>query len=266
MDTIACYLHLFGIWEPDLTAYICKNLKPGKAFVDVGANIGYYSLLASRLVGDKGRVISIEASPKIYSVLQDNVSLNSFASNIEAHNLAIADKSKKTSVYLGPDGNLGSTTTSESLHDKFPYRNYNLEAQVEAVTLDSLIETENIENLQLIKIDVEGTEREVIDGLVELIKNGPSDLEILIELTPLWWSKPKPSIEEVLQPFFDHGYKAYIIPNSYLPWRYLWPSMVQPPKRATKPIKSILGQLDIVLSKRDQEYLSQVSSKIQPLK
>jgi FkbM family methyltransferase len=254
MDTIACYLYLFGIWEPDCTSYICKNLKHGKTFVDVGANIGYYSLLASKLVGEKGRVISIEASPKIYNVLQNNVHLNSFASNIETHNLAITDKLGKASVYLGPDGNLGSTTTSLFLQGKFPYREYNLEAEVDAVTLDLLIESEGIENLQMIKIDVEGTEREVIYGLVETIKNGAP--EILIELTPLWWSKQKPSIEEVLQPFFEQGYNAYIIPNSYLPWRYLWPSMVQPPKRATKPIRSCWGQLDMVLSKSDQEYLS----------
>lgn len=256
MDTIACYLYLFGIWEPDLTAYIYKNLKPGKTFVDVGANIGYYSLLAAKLVGEKGRVISIEASPKIFSVLQSNTRLNPFSSNIEAHNLAITDKPGKNPVYLGPDGNLGSTTTSATLQGKFPYRKYNLEAQVDAVTLDSLIELKDISNLQMIKIDVEGTEREVIDGLVGIIKNGPLDLEILIELTPLWWGKPKLTIEEVLQPFLDHNYNAYIVSNSYLPWRYLWPSMIQPPKRTTSPIKSIRGQLDIVLSKRDQEYLS----------
>jgi len=256
MDTIACYLHLFGIWEPDLTAYICKNLKPGKTFVDVGSNIGYYSILASTLVGKNGSVISIEASPKIYDVLQSNVRLNPFASNIETRNLAIADKPGKTSVYLGPDGNLGSTTTSESLKWKFPYRNYSLEAQVNAVALDSLLEPNDLENVQMIKIDVEGTEREVINGLVEVIKSGAPDLEILIELTPLWWSKPKPTIEEVLQPFFDQGYKAYIIPNSYLPWRYLWPNMVQSPEKATPPIKAPFGQLDLVLSKKDLDYLS----------
>jgi FkbM family methyltransferase len=256
MDTIACYLYLFEVWEPDCTAYICKNLKPGKTFIDVGANIGYYSLLASQLVGDKGRVISIEASSKISAVLQGNVHLNALASNIEVHNLAIADKPGKVAVHLGPDGNLGATTTANAPQNKFPYRKFNLEGQVDAVTLDELIGSEDLENLQMIKIDVEGTERDVIAGMVEIIKDGPPELEILIELTPLWWSKPKPSLEEVLDPFFEQGYKAYIIPNSYLPWRYLWPSMVEPPRKTIGPIKSMLGQVDIVLSKRDLEYLS----------
>ncbi len=256
MDVIACYLYLFESWEPDCSAYICRNLKPENTFIDIGANIGYYSLLTSLVVGEKGRVIAIEASPKIFAVLQDNIRLNDLASNVKAYNLAVTDTPGKASVYLGPEGNLGSTTTNASLKRKFPYRNYKFESGVKAVTLDSLINPEDIKSLQMIKIDVEGTEREVIGGMQEIIKNGSPELEILIELTPLWWYKPKPSIEEVLQPFFKNGFKAYQIPNSYLPWRYLWPSMIQAPRKVKGNIKSAWGQIDLVLSKKDQEFLN----------
>lgn len=256
MDTIACYLYLFETWEPDCSAYIRKNFKPGKTFIDIGANIGYYSLLASQLAGENGNVIAVEASPKIFEALQENIRLNNSASNIEAHNFAITGAPGKASVYLGPDCNLGSTTTNASLKNKFPYRSYRHEAEVNAVTLDYLFNSKNIQNLQMIKIDVEGTEREVINGMTEIIQNGSPELEILIELTPLWWAKPKPPIEEVLQPFFKQGYKAYQIPNSYLPWRYFWPSMVQPPKRIRGTINPTCGQLDLVLSKKDQEFLT----------
>lgn len=61
-DLIQRYLYLFGVWEPHMTRWLQRRLKPGDVFVDVGANIGYYSILASRLVGARGKVVAIEAS------------------------------------------------------------------------------------------------------------------------------------------------------------------------------------------------------------
>lgn len=62
-DVIQRYLYLFGVWEPHLTAFISGRLTPKDTFVDVGANIGYYSVLASRLVGPAGHVVAVEPSP-----------------------------------------------------------------------------------------------------------------------------------------------------------------------------------------------------------
>lgn len=59
-DIIQRYLYLFGTWEPHLTAWIHQRLTPGATFIDVGANIGYYSLLAAHLVGPTGRVVAVE--------------------------------------------------------------------------------------------------------------------------------------------------------------------------------------------------------------
>lgn len=62
-DIVQRYLYQFGIWEPSLSGWLARTLRPGDVFVDVGANIGYYSLLAARLVGHLGSVVAIEASP-----------------------------------------------------------------------------------------------------------------------------------------------------------------------------------------------------------
>src|SRR6476619_7171728 len=64
-DVIQRYIYSFGVWEPALTNFVKTRLRAGDTFIDVGANIGYYALLASGLVGASGTVVSIEASPSI---------------------------------------------------------------------------------------------------------------------------------------------------------------------------------------------------------
>lgn len=65
-DLIQRYLYLFGAWEPHLTGWLRRRLRPGDGFVDVGANIGVFSVLAARLVGESGRVVAIEASADVH--------------------------------------------------------------------------------------------------------------------------------------------------------------------------------------------------------
>lgn len=64
-DILHQYIYYFGVWEPHLTNWIGQQLAPGDTFIDVGANVGYFSLLASRLVGKSGVVVAIEPSPTI---------------------------------------------------------------------------------------------------------------------------------------------------------------------------------------------------------
>lgn len=75
-DLIQSRIYFFGVWEPAISAFVRSRLEPGDSFIDVGANIGYYTVLASRRVGPSGSVYAVEASPKICSRLRRNVALN----------------------------------------------------------------------------------------------------------------------------------------------------------------------------------------------
>src|SRR5262245_25225023 len=75
-DLISGVISATGQWEPAITQYVRTRLRAGDTFIDVGANIGYFTLLASRLVGPTGHVYAIEASPSIYQRLTRNVGLN----------------------------------------------------------------------------------------------------------------------------------------------------------------------------------------------
>ena len=113
-DLIQSRIFFFRTWEPQLAHFITDNLKHGDCSIDVGPNIGYFSLLASRLVGYNGKVFAIEASKLIYSLLLQNITLND-CTNIRSMNVAAADFDGTLSIYLAEDGNLGHSTTIKKL-------------------------------------------------------------------------------------------------------------------------------------------------------
>ena len=95
-----------GEWEPRETALISELLKPGDTFVDVGANIGYFTLLASRLVGATGKVIGIEANPRTFKLLEANVALNHCA-NVDLRHVAAGEAPGFATMVEREPGNAG---------------------------------------------------------------------------------------------------------------------------------------------------------------
>jgi hypothetical protein len=89
-DLIQRMIFYFGIWEPEVTSLICRRLRKGGTFLDIGANIGYDTLLAASCVGPGGRVIAVEASAPIFEKLKANVQRNAFR-NVAIHNVAVSD-------------------------------------------------------------------------------------------------------------------------------------------------------------------------------
>jgi FkbM family methyltransferase len=247
-DLIQLYLWLFDIWEPDLTDFIIKRLEPGDGFVDVGANIGYYSALASRRVGAHGHVVAIEASPEVFRDLQESIARNPHCQNVRLVNKAAAAVAGELNIYSGPKHNTGLTTTVRG-------RGFPAQTTIPAQPLDDLLSAEVIRTARLVKIDVEGGEPSVLAGMRRFITNCRPDLEMLIELSPSWWSDASLRPIDVLQPFMDAGFYVYEMSNSYWPWRYLWPNRVDRPRRTGRDLTKRVNRIDVVLSKRDEPEL-----------
>jgi len=108
-DLIQRYLYLFGAWEPNMTSWIQRRLKPGDGFTDVGANIGVFSALASQLVGADGQVVAIEASPVFHRRLTQQVRLNG-SRNVRAVNAAVSDGHKTLTFVLASSHNMGANS------------------------------------------------------------------------------------------------------------------------------------------------------------
>ena len=164
-----------GIWEPYETSLLLRFLHPGDVFVDVGANIGYFSVLAASVVGEQGAVFAFEPDPNNYRLLCANAELNGFAGNIVAVEAALSDTAGEGRLFLSED-NLGDHQVYVGDEDR------NSVPIVLQRGSDYL--ARRIEQLDLLKIDTQGSEFQVIEGLMPLLVGLESKPRIIVELTP----------------------------------------------------------------------------------
>ena len=247
-DLIATYIWVFQEWEPDLTRFIASRLRDGDVFIDVGANIGYYSLLAAGPVGVGGGVVAVEASSAMFGELHHNVVVSDHGDRIREVNMAAAAKTGTSTVFTGPRHNAGMTTT-------VPSRGLHAESTVEAKPLEEILTFQEITSARLIKIDVEGAEPDVLAGMHNIIGTLRDDAEIVVELSPQWWPDRQLTPADVLRPFVEAGFHVYAMANSYAAWRYLWPNDVRDAIRVRDPLTARASRLDLVLSRHDGDHL-----------
>ena len=217
-------------------------------FVDVGANIGYFSVIAARCVGTEGRVVAIEASPRVFAALEQTLHANGSSPTVRAVNVAAAAHPGSIPIYAGPAHNTGLTSTVERWGRP-------QQATVEAKPLDDLLNPDEISRARVVKIDVEGGEDQVLAGMARVIRDAPREVEILVELSPQWWSDGSKRPIDVVRPFLDVGFHAYAMENSYWPWRYLWPNDAPRPRRIRDGLEGRVRRIDLVLSREDAEFL-----------
>jgi FkbM family methyltransferase len=157
--------------------------KEGDTVVDIGAHMGRYTITSSKSVGTSGKIMAVEAHPYNFRILQHNVRLNKLKNVIALNSAAYSDKAR-LKLYL-PDEDLGYTM-HHSLMTSYLASKYSKEIErryieVEADTLDNLLKVRGINEVNWIKIDVEGAEYEVLKGAKETLSINKR-LSILIEV------------------------------------------------------------------------------------
>jgi FkbM family methyltransferase len=243
-DILQQYVYYFGIWEPDLTGWISRQLRGGDTFVDVGANVGYYALLASRLVGETGRVVAIEPSPRLFEALGDAVTRNRLT-NVRTVNLAVLDRSARVALFRGTEHHSGLTTTRAE-------RGLDFECQVEAAPLPAILSPEETRRARLVKVDVEGAEWSVVSGMESMLADGQEDLEVIVEIDAALLAHQGRQPSDILALFKDHGFHAYRLRNDYSPESYIERQPALAPERLRG---SLEGVSDVIFSRRDAERL-----------
>lgn len=246
-DFIQRHLFYFGVWEPNLTEFLRKRLCVGDTFVDVGANIGYFALLASRLVGTEGKVIAIEASPSIFARLLDNLQRNKTTTNVHPINVAVSNRNGTVNIYQSSSSefNIGMTSIVES-------EGALIECEVPSRPLDSLLTPKDLANARVVKIDVEGAEWLVINGMLNILREARSDLEVVVELNPDSLRQHGKTVEDVCEIFGTYGFFPYSIENDYSENSYIFPNRTKCPLRLKSPVSK---QMDVVFSRIKSEYL-----------
>jgi FkbM family methyltransferase len=241
-DTCGRYLYYFGTWEPNLTQWIRQRLQDGDVFVDVGANVGYYTLLASRLVG-AGRVVALEPCPRAFRMLRQSLARNK-AENVRIVNVAAWHESSVLKMFSGVE--LGMSTLMENWAARWDSPEY---CDVPAARLPEILTSEEIAAARIIKIDVEGAEWHVIQGMAGVLDRCREDLEIVVEVTPAVLAAEGTSGGELLAFFARRGYRPYLLENDYSPRSYYAGGVLRPPYPITEfPTEGY--QHDIIFSRR----------------
>ena len=154
--------HYSEIYFEDV--YLQKTLKEGMNIIDIGANVGVYTVLAAEKVGKNGKVIAVEPEPKNYKRLIENINLNGFK-NIIPQNIALTDHEGSERLYL---------SSSSGSHSLSPKEDTISSIEVSLKTLDNLLEELNLKKIDIIKIDTEGSEIPILKGAEKTLKTNPN--------------------------------------------------------------------------------------------
>lgn len=196
-------------YEENVVQVFLQHLKPDTHFLDIGANIGYYSLLAASHC-PQGKVFSFEPDETNFRYLKTSIAYNGFDAIIQAYPLAVSDQDESIIIYdAGSSINSGAIVTAKDKESLSPYVGTANPAfkTIAAVTLDSFLESTRID---VVKLDIEGHEPFALQGMKQLLQqNQPI---IFTEFAPVSLNHiGKTSPETFLQFFVDLGYQISAI-------------------------------------------------------
>ena len=195
-------LLLFGKRELEHKKMLENIIKPEMTVLDIGANIGYYSLMMLELIGNKGKLIAVEPSPSNIEILRKNLLLNKY-NDIEVHNAAISDENGTKKFFLSEMSNLNTLNYTEK-------KSLNLTGEtinVKTLTVPQIMEGRN---LDLIRMDVEGHEVEVLNGLIPNIGVNNLYPSIIFETHRSRYNNDH-SMENTLKNLFAKNYKVSML-------------------------------------------------------
>ena len=196
---LALSISHYGTYEELESKIMEEKIEMGNIVVDVGANIGLHTLNMARIVGKTGQVFAFEPDPSNFEILKKNAKINNYK-NIILEQKAVGDKHGKTTLYQ---------SDNPINHRIFPQsERVNSQVQVELTNLDNYFDSDMIDKINFIKIDVEGMEFGVLKGMKNILKNN-KNIKILFEFVP------KDTIEagfipiELLNYLTSNGFKLY---------------------------------------------------------
>jgi len=171
---LALSISHYGTYEELESKIMEEKIEMGNIVVDVGANIGLHTLNMARIVGNTGQVFAFEPDPSNFEILKKNVKINNYK-NIILEQKAVGDKHGRTTLYQ---------SDHPGKHRIFPQTEQaKSQVQVELTNLDNYFDSDMIDKINFIKIDVEGLEFSVLKGMKNILKNSKK-IKILFEFMP----------------------------------------------------------------------------------
>ena len=195
-------LSIFKIYEPNQTEIVKKYVHEGDIVIDIGAHVGYYTLLMAQLVGENGKVYSFEPDPVNFQLLKKSVEINGFE-NVVLIQKAVSNITDKVKLFLGDNDSAINRIYDAKLGDAKE------SIDVESIRIDEYFK-ENDELVNFIKIDSEGSEVKIINGMKQFLSRN-QELVMMTEFFPFLIKKSGDEPNQYLKSLEKFGFSLYNI-------------------------------------------------------
>jgi len=232
------YYYQGRYYDPLNQAIIREYLACGGVYIDIGANVGIHSLLASRVVGDQGRVYAFEPAPKAFALLSAHLAINN-CRNVIAAQCALSDEVGVAELAC-PHDHLGTATLRADPREAIDCD----KVAVPTTTGDKVLSAVNLGAGApvLLKIDVEGFEHRVVKGMRRFLSECGQAV-VSMEVSPAWLVHAGSSKEELFAEMSELGYEVYV---PRLAWRY---GMFRPAIKLSPGVPDGVEQVDVLFKK-----------------
>lgn len=209
------HLMFGGYWESWVSVMLARMVGPGDVCLDGGANLGYFSLLMAMRAGESGKVVAVEANRKLVPFLEKTFEVNGL--DVEVWNKALWDKSAETHELNLYGDLLGGTSVRE---ERWRREGQKVTETVETLTIDDM----ELERLDVVKLDVEGSEPRALDGMRQTVKRNPQ-MKLLVEYAPGGGVGP-----ELYDQMVEMGFKVMLLRTD---------AQVEPVKKESLPVDGV---------------------------
>ena len=180
---ISPHLILDGVWEEWTEATLRRVVKPGMRVLEIGANVGYFTLLLARQAGPNGSVYAFECDPDLAQIAEDNAEINGYSARVTVDRRAVGEK-PGPAVFQRARRHQGGGSLVQGLQQIAELRESEREPlSVEVTTVDALVQARG-SAFDFVKIDAEGAETWILNGGLTLFADNARPLMILMEFCP----------------------------------------------------------------------------------
>jgi len=214
VEGISRTLAFYKTREEDMIQVIKEYLKEGMTVLDCGSNIGFYPLLEAEIMKNNGQIYAFEPDERNFVLLEKNIQLCPYGETIKPYNMAVSNKSGTERMFVATASNLNKLYSNDD-QDFIERHTVEESVDVETITVDDFCSRENVQ-IDFLRMDIEGYEVEVFQGMRGTFKNAQSGFMVLLELHPHAYSEDR-SFASELKLLFDQGFIAKVLISAGVP-------------------------------------------------